>query len=79
MMQTPVTWITGYLDLFVAFGMFMLLLYILVESFYRGKVRKFEELEDMDEVKNPTILLFICYSLKMFLTFFGNFYLFVYF
>jgi hypothetical protein len=79
MMQTPVTWITGYLDLFVAFGMFMLLLYILVESFYRGKVRKFEELEDMDEVKNPSILLFICYSLKMFLTFFGNFYLFVYF
>jgi hypothetical protein len=79
MMQTPVTWITGYLDLFVAFGMFMLLLYILVESFYRGKVRKFEELEDMDEVKNPTILLFACYSLKMFLTFFGNFYLFVYF
>jgi len=79
MMQTPVTWITLYLDLFVAFGMFMLLFYILVESFYRGKVRKFEELEDMDEVKNPTILLFMCYSLKMFLTFFGNFYLFVYF
>jgi hypothetical protein len=57
----------------------MLLLYILVESFYRGKVRKLEEFEDMDEIKNPTIFLFMCYALKMFLTFFGNFYLFVYF
>ena len=68
-----------YIDFVINGVMILLLFYILVKTFYTGETENVDQLMEMKEVQTTVIALMGSYGIKIFFTFFGNFYLFVYF